>query len=69
VLSGPYFHDGSVKTLDEAVDLMVKGGLDNKNKDVLLQPRTLTADQRRDLMAFLEALTPDKTPYTRPKPW
>ncbi len=68
-LSGPYFHDGSVKTLDEAVDLMVKGGVDNKNKDVLLQPKTLTAEQRSDLGAFLQALTPDNKPYTRPKPW
>jgi cytochrome c peroxidase len=68
-LTGPYFHDGSAKTLDEAVDIMVKGGLDNKSKDALLQPRTLTDGQRRDLMAFLAALTPDKKPYPRPKPW
>lgn len=68
-LSGPYFHDGSAKTLDEAVDLMLKGGIDNKTKDVLLQPRTLTAEQRKDLMAFLTALTPDNTPYPRPTPW
>jgi len=68
-LSAPYFHDGSAKTVDEAVDLMLKGGVDNKNKDVLLQPRTLTPDQRRDLTAFLQALTPDTKPYPRPKPW
>jgi cytochrome c peroxidase len=68
-LSGPYFHDGSVKTLDEAIDLMVKGGVDNKDKDVLLQPKTLTPEQRSDLGAFLQALTPDNKPYTRPKPY
>jgi cytochrome c peroxidase len=68
-LSGPYFHDGSSRTLDEAVDIMLKGGLDNKNKDVLLQPRTLTPEERRDLMSFLQALTPDNKPYPRPKPW
>lgn len=68
-LSGPYFHDGSVKTVDEAVDLMLKGGIDNKTKDVLLQPRTLTPEQRKDLMAFLTGLTPDNKPYPRPKPW
>jgi len=27
----PYFHDGSAKTLDEAVDLMAAGGKDNPN--------------------------------------
>jgi len=68
-LSGPYFHDGSAKTLDEAVDIMLKGGFDNKTKDVLLKPQTITADERRDLMAFLQALTPDNKPYPRPKPW
>jgi cytochrome c peroxidase len=68
-LSGPYFHDGSAKTLEEAVDLMLKGGIDNKSKDVLLKPQALTAEQRKDLMAFLTALTPDNAPYPRPKPW
>jgi cytochrome c peroxidase len=71
-LTGPYFHDGSAKTLDDAVDLMIKGGVDNKYKDVLLQPRTVTPEQRKDLMAFLQALTPDSAEtkaYPRPKPW
>lgn len=68
-LSGPYFHDGSAKTLDEAVDVMLKGGFDNKTKDPLLKPRTITPDERRDLMAFLQALTPANRPYPRPKPW
>ncbi|HEY7499497.1 MAG TPA: cytochrome c peroxidase [Vicinamibacterales bacterium] len=68
-LSGPYFHDGSAKTLDEAVDVMLKGGIDNKTKDPLLKPQTLTPEQRKDLMAFLQALTPNNKPYQRPKPW
>jgi cytochrome c peroxidase len=68
-LTAPYFHDGSVKTLEEAVDLMLKGGIDNKHKDVLLKPRTLTPGQRKDLLAFLAALTPDNKPYPRPTPW
>ena len=60
-LSGPYFHDGSSKTLDEAVDIMLKGGIDNKTKDVLLQPRTLTAEQRRDLLCS-STRVPDNNP-------
>jgi cytochrome c peroxidase len=68
-LSGPYFHDGSVATLDAAVDLMLKGGVDNKHKDPLLQPRTLTPSQQKDLMAFLNALSPDDKSFPRPKPW
>lgn len=58
--SAPYFHDGSVGTLEEAVDLMLGGGkpnqyLDKKN----LEKRTITADQRRDLLEFLRSLNVD----------
>lgn len=58
--SAPYFHDGSVATLEEAVDLMLGGGkpneyLDRKN----LEKRTVTPEQRSDLLAFLKSLTVD----------
>jgi len=58
--SAPYFHDGSVATLEEAVDFMLGGGkpnqyLDKKN----LEKRTITADQRRDLLEFLKSLNVD----------
>jgi cytochrome c peroxidase len=55
--SAPYFHDGSVATLEEAVDFMAGGGkanpfLDTKN----LQDRKLTADEKKDILAFLKSL-------------
>lgn len=58
--SAPYFHDGSVATLEDAVDLMLGGGkpnqyLDKKN----IEKRTITADQRRDLLEFLKSLNVD----------
>jgi cytochrome c peroxidase len=58
--SAPYFHDGSVKTLEEAVDIMLGGGkpnqyLDKKN----LQPHKLLPEQREDLLNFLRSLTVD----------
>jgi cytochrome c peroxidase len=58
--SAPYFHDGSVATLEDAVDLMLGGGkpnqyLDKKN----IEKRTLTPDQRRDLLEFLKSLNVD----------
>ena len=65
-LSGPYFHDGRAKTLDEAVDLMLKGGIKNDKLDEKLQPKTLTPAQRRQLMAFLNSMTPENKPYKRP---
>jgi cytochrome c peroxidase len=66
-LSGPYFHDGRARTLDEAVDLMIRGGIANPHLDEKLKPATLTADQRRQLLAFLNSLTPSAKPYKRPK--
>jgi cytochrome c peroxidase len=67
-LSGPYFHDGTAKTLEEAVDFMLKGGLKNPNLDEKLQPYQVTPEQRRDLLAFLRSLNPSdaKKPYQRP---
>jgi cytochrome c peroxidase len=65
--SGPYFHDGSVATLEEAVDFMLGGGganpyLDKKN----LQKRTLTKEQRDDLLAFLKSLSVTNCQITAP---
>ncbi|HET8647680.1 MAG TPA: hypothetical protein VFO85_19430, partial [Vicinamibacteria bacterium] len=65
-LSGPYFHDGRAATLEEAVDLMARGGIDNPHRDEKLKPVTLTASQRRLLLTFLRSLTPPKEPYPRP---
>lgn len=62
--TGPYFHDGSVKTLDEAIEFMLGGG---KGKvDAKLKPVKLSAKDRGALKAFLESLsgtaTFDKAP-------
>jgi cytochrome c peroxidase len=65
-LSGPYLHDGRAKTLEEAVDLMLKGGIKNEHLDEKLQPKSLSAAQRKELLAFLNSLTPEKKPYKRP---
>src|SRR5689334_12814283 len=56
--SAPYFHDGSARTLEEAVDTMLGGGkpnqyLDKKN----LEPHKLLPEQREDLLNFLRSLT------------
>ncbi|MGZ8097306.1 MAG: cytochrome-c peroxidase, partial [Methylosarcina sp.] len=46
-LTGPYFHNGSVKNLDQAVKVMAKLQL---NKD-------LSKEEVNDIVAFLNALT------------
>ena len=65
-LTWPYFHDGHAKTLEEAVDAMIKGGTPNPQLDEKLKPANLTAKQRADLLTFLKAITPDNKPYPRP---
>lgn len=55
--TAPYFHDGSVATLKEAVTLMVGGGLDNKHKDPALMAKDLKPEEIDQLVAFLEALS------------
>ena len=54
--SAPYFHDGSVAKLEDAVKLMASGGIANKNKFPTLEDRKLTAAELADLVAFLGAL-------------
>jgi cytochrome c peroxidase len=55
--SAPYFHNGSVATLEEAVDLMLNGGIDNPDLDrTNLQAVRLTDAEKADLLAFLRSL-------------
>lgn len=69
-LTAPYMHDGSVATLEEVIDLYAAGGRgEGRNsplKSPLIHPRTLSARDRADLVAFLKALT-DTTFVTDPR--
>jgi cytochrome c peroxidase len=67
--SAPYFHDGSAKTLEEAVDIMLAGGkpnqyLDKKN----LEAHKLLPEQREDVLNFLRSLSVDCTITKPPLP-
>ena len=61
--TGPYFHDGSVATLDEAVDFMANGGKKNPTLDQNLKPHKLKPAEKKAIMAFLESLQGEHT-YT-----
>jgi cytochrome c peroxidase len=67
--TAPYFHDGSAKTLDEAVALMAAGGKDNPHRSAdmfdVVRERQLTAADRNDLVAFLRGLS-GKYPIVKP---
>ncbi len=55
--SAPYFHNGSVATLREAVEIMAGGGIPNPYLDTdELMDRNLSDDQIDDLVAFLRTL-------------
>lgn len=62
----PYFHDGSAKTLDEAVTFLLKGGLDNPHKDEKLKARNISAAEKSALIEFLKALSPPPAPFQKP---
>ena len=65
--TAPYFHDGSVKTLDEAVTLMLKGGIDNPHKDEKIKERKISAEEKGALIEFLKAISPTPAKFERPK--
>jgi len=58
--TAPYFHDGSVATLAEAVRIMATGGIDNPRLSPVfkgLKEVQFTDEEIADLTAFLEALS------------
>jgi len=57
--SAPYFHDGSVKTLEEAVEICAKGGRDKNatNKSEMLRDKNLTKDEIMKIVSFLKTLS------------
>jgi cytochrome c peroxidase len=55
-LTGPYMHNGSLKTLDDVVEFYNRGGGANPHLDPALRPLNLSKDELADLVAFLKAL-------------
>lgn len=55
--TAPYMHDGSMTTLAKVVAFYDRGAGANPYLDGLIHPLGLTPRERRDLVAFLEALT------------
>ena len=68
-LTAPYMHDGSVKTLEEAIEHYAAGGRtiltgpnagvgsENPNRSEFIKAFDLTRQEKADLIAFLQALT------------
>lgn len=82
-VTAPYMHDGSVKALSDVIDIYAAGGRNiptgdlagdgrkNPNKDGFVTGFTISAQEKTDLIAFLESLT-DQSFLTNPRfanPW
>jgi len=60
-VTAPYMHDGSIPTLEQVLDHYVAGGrAKNPRISESIQPLTLSEDERRDLIAFLQSLTDEE---------
>lgn len=56
-VTAPYMHDGSLTSLEEVIEHYDRGGSGHPNQSPLLRPLKLSNNEKRDLVAFLEALT------------
>jgi cytochrome c peroxidase len=72
-ITAPYMHDGSIATLEGVLDHYAAGGRasDNPNKDPLIGGFRLSAQDRKDLIEFLKALTDEEVLRDRrfANPW
>ncbi len=68
-LTAPYMHDGSIPTLGAVMAHYNSGGAAHPHKSPLIRPLGLSAQERADLVAFLESLTDEafvNNPLFRP---
>jgi Cu/Ag efflux protein CusF len=71
-LTAPYMHDGSIPTLEDAIDHYKRGGravasgpnagdgAANPNKSEFVRPFALSNQEKSDLLAFLKSLTDEE---------
>jgi len=65
-LRGPYMHDGSIPTLEAVVEHYNEGGVDRPSRSELIGPLGLTAQEKKELVAFMQTLTSEHVPTTVP---
>jgi cytochrome c peroxidase len=64
--TAPYMHDGSLRTLEEVVEHYDKGGNANPALDKDMKKLNLTDREKKDVVAFMKALTGDPTKVALP---
>ncbi len=58
-LTAPYMHDGTLTSLEAVVAYYNQGGIAHELLSPLIRPLDLSAEEMRDLVAFLHSLTGD----------
>lgn len=54
---GPYFHDGSARTLEDVIEHYNQGGkVERESVHIQIHPLEMTAQEKADLVAFLRSL-------------
>ena len=64
----PYMHDGSLQTLEDVIAFYNKGGTPDQWLSKAIRPLDLTAEERSDLVAFMESLTGQVAPEVSSPP-
>jgi cytochrome c peroxidase len=64
--TAPYFHDGSARTLEELVEFYAQGGVVKTNLSRSMKPLELSAQEKRQLVSFLQALSSPSKPFVLP---
>lgn len=57
--TAPYMHDGSLPSLEAVIEFYDGGGIEHAQRDALLRPLGLSAEEKRALAAFLKCLDGD----------
>jgi cytochrome c peroxidase len=65
-LTGPYMHDGSLKTLEEVVEHYNKGGIKNPWLHQDVRELKLSDRDKKDLVEFLKALSGEGWQHIKP---
>ncbi|MGD8170788.1 cytochrome-c peroxidase [Vibrio sp. TRT 21S02] len=73
--TAPYMHNGTIATLADVVDFYDRGGIAKdgrttdfpQTKSPLIQPLGLTAEEKQDLLAFIDAFSGERITMDYPK--
>ncbi len=64
--TGPWMHNGMMKSLNETISHYVKGADGNGGSDKLVQMLYLTSKEQNDLLAFLKAISAPPVEFIKP---